>query len=143
MIRGDDGEGFPLGPVVAFRARVPSPSGTSIASPSTPNPPPPPLNVYVLNDVLSEKGWHLNALQHPPALHMCFTAQHAPVGGSGGGAAEALLADLKAAVAAARAAPGAAVAGGSAPIYGLAGATPDRGLVRDFLETYQDVLLTG
>lgn len=104
------------------------------------------VDIYHISDLLSTPkfgGWHLNALQHPPALHMCFTAQHAPVGGSGGGAAEALLADLKAAVAAARAAPGAAVAGGSAPIYGLAGATPDRGLVRDFLETYQDVLLTG
>lgn len=34
------------------------------------------LNIYALNDLLSARGWHLNALQLPPALHMCFTAQH-------------------------------------------------------------------
>ena len=35
------------------------------------------LNIYALNDLLSRRGWHLNALQGPAALHMCFTAQHA------------------------------------------------------------------
>ena len=37
------------------------------------------LNIYAVNDALSARGWHLNALQLPPALHMCFTAQHASV----------------------------------------------------------------
>ena len=35
------------------------------------------LNIYAVNDEMSARGWHLSALQMPPALHMCFTAQHA------------------------------------------------------------------
>lgn len=31
------------------------------------------LNVYALGDRMSKRGWHLNALQNPPALHMAFT----------------------------------------------------------------------
>ena len=34
------------------------------------------VNIYTINDLLSRKGWHLNALQHPAALHICFTAAH-------------------------------------------------------------------
>ena len=34
-------------------------------------------DVYKVNDLMSRKGWHLSPLQFPPALHMCFTAQHA------------------------------------------------------------------
>lgn len=33
------------------------------------------LNVYCLNDLMGARGWHLNALASPPALHFCFTAQ--------------------------------------------------------------------
>lgn len=29
-----------------------------------------------VNDLMTQRGWHLSALQHPPAVHMCFTAQH-------------------------------------------------------------------
>lgn len=25
---------------------------------------------------MSQRGWHLNALQQPAALHICFTAAH-------------------------------------------------------------------
>ncbi len=39
----------------------------------------PGINVYAINDLMSAKGWHLNALQHPAAVHMCFTAQHVDV----------------------------------------------------------------
>jgi sphinganine-1-phosphate aldolase len=113
--------GAPASSVVAFG---PSPAGRAAG-----------LNIYVLNDALSAQGWHLNALQRPPALHMCITAQHT------GGGADALLADLRAAVG--KAVGGAGKDEGTAPIYGQAGTTPDRGIIRDFLETYQDVLLTG
>ena len=37
------------------------------------------LNIYALNDLMSQRGWHLSALQLPPALHMCFTGQHASI----------------------------------------------------------------
>jgi hypothetical protein len=32
---------------------------------------------------------------------------------------------------------------GSAPIYGMSAISPDRGIIGDFLEAYQDVLLSG
>ena len=32
-----------------------------------------------VNDLMSRRGWHLSPLQHPPAVHMCFTAQHVEV----------------------------------------------------------------
>ena len=31
------------------------------------------VDPYVLGDRMSKKGWHLNALASPPALHMAFT----------------------------------------------------------------------
>lgn len=102
------------------------------------------LNIYRLNDLMTARGWHLNALQQPAALHFCFTAQHKQV-------LPTLLADLKACVAAAVAekaasangkAAAAAAEEGSAPVYGLAGVSPDRGLVADFLTLYQDAMLS-
>ena len=157
MIKGDDGDGdgLPLGPVVAFCARKEPKSSSSSSAAATPPSEEErrrPLNIYVLNDVLSEKGWHLNALQRPAALHCCFTAQHAR------GGARRLLADLGSAVRALRERERAREKEeegkgasrkkkeeeeGMAPVYGMASASPDRGLVGEFLLTFQDVLLTG
>ncbi|HYM67825.1 MAG TPA: aspartate aminotransferase family protein [Patescibacteria group bacterium] len=53
----------------------------------------PDLNVYHVNDHLIARGWRLNALQFPPALHFCVTRPNtAPE------VAEAFLDDLKDAV---------------------------------------------
>lgn len=53
----------------------------------------PELNIYHINDHLIAKGWRLNALQLPPALHFCVTRPNtAPA------VAEAFLRDLKEAV---------------------------------------------
>jgi len=53
----------------------------------------PELNIYHVNDSLIEKGWRLNALQLPPALHFCVTRPNtAP------GVAETFVADLREAV---------------------------------------------
>jgi sphinganine-1-phosphate aldolase len=53
----------------------------------------PDLNIYHVNDHLIAKGWRLNALQLPAALHFCVTRPNtAP------GVAEAFLADLRGAV---------------------------------------------
>ena len=38
------------------------------------------LNIYKVNDLMSQRGWHLNALQlFPSSVHICFTAQHTEV----------------------------------------------------------------
>ena len=56
--------GEPAMAVVGFMAAAPAQSARR-------------LDMYQLNDALGARGWHLNALQRPPALHMCFTAAHA------------------------------------------------------------------
>ena len=51
------------------------------------------LNIYHVNDHLIARGWRLNALQLPPALHFCVTRPNtAP------GVAEAFASDLREAV---------------------------------------------
>ena len=49
------------------------------------------LNIYDLADSMSAKGWHLNALQNPPAIHVAVTL---PIVS----ATERLIGDLAAAV---------------------------------------------
>jgi len=51
------------------------------------------LDIFHVNDHLIEKGWRLNALQLPPALHFCVTRPN-----TADGVAEALAADLRQAV---------------------------------------------
>lgn len=53
----------------------------------------PDLNIYHVNDRLIEKGWRLNALQHPPALHFCVTRPN-----TASGVAGAFIEDLRDAV---------------------------------------------
>lgn len=45
--------GNPLAMVVAFQSKS--------------------LNVYAISDSMSAKGWNLNALQYPSAVHICCT----------------------------------------------------------------------
>ena len=33
----------------------------------------PTIDIYLVNDALKARGWRLNALQLPPALHFCVT----------------------------------------------------------------------
>ena len=47
------------------------------------------VDVYRVNDLLRERGWRMNALQRPPALHFCVTRPNTVAG-----IAEALVADL-------------------------------------------------
>lgn len=76
-------------------ARSPSRCLFRLLPPRPPVPPPSRgLDIYRVNDLLSAKGWHLNALQHPAALHICLTAAHSS------GIVELLLRDLRDAVAA-------------------------------------------
>jgi sphinganine-1-phosphate aldolase len=65
-IEGIEVIGEPEASVVAFRASTPKKGGIQKK----------PVDVYKVNDLMSKKGWHLNALQRPPALHVCFTAAH-------------------------------------------------------------------
>ncbi|XP_039123686.1 sphingosine-1-phosphate lyase [Dioscorea cayenensis subsp. rotundata] len=88
------------------------------------------VNIFEVNDQMSSKGWHLNAMQRPDSLHICVTLQHVPV-------FEDFLRDLKESAKTVKENPG-PISGGSAPIYGAAGKMPDRGIVRDLLVEFMD-----
>nr|GMD51002.1 sphingosine-1-phosphate lyase [Ipomoea batatas] len=88
------------------------------------------VDIFEVNDVLSSKGWHLNALLRPNSIHICVTLQHASV-------AQEFVKDVKDAVQTVKQNPG-PMSGGLAPIYGAAGRIPDRVMVKDLLIDYMD-----
>ncbi|KAB5573223.1 hypothetical protein DKX38_000417 [Salix brachista] len=88
------------------------------------------LDIFEVNDIMTSKGWHLNALQRPNSIHICVTLQHAPV-------FEDYLRDLRESVRTVKENPG-PISGGLAPIYGAAGKIPDRGMVGELLVNYMD-----
>lgn len=90
------------------------------------------LDVYAISDQMSKRGWSLNGLQNPPAVHICTTLRHAQPG-----VAERFATDLAASVEAVRSSPGAQ--GAMAPIYGMAGALETRGMVDELLGRYGDL----
>ncbi|PFH55378.1 hypothetical protein XA68_18447 [Ophiocordyceps unilateralis] len=115
--------GKPLVSVVAFTARN--------------------LNIYDIADGMSTKGWHLNALQNPPAIHVAVTLPIVK-------AWERLVADLEAVVeeerekerarlAEGKTAKGKAV-GDSAALYGVAGSLPNKSVVVDLANGFLDLL---
>ena len=117
--------GNPLVSVLAFRARN--------------------LNVYDLADGMSAKGWHLNALQDPPAIHVAVTLPIVKVW-------EKLASDLEAVVEAERekervrlvegkkARGTAEKAGDAAALYGVAGSLPNKSVVVDLARGFLDLL---
>ena len=91
------------------------------------------LDIYRILDRMAQRGWNLNGLHHPPAIHICVTLPHtAP------GVADRFIADLRDAVAAVRREPHAR--GGMAPVYGMAASLPFRGVISDLLRRYLDVV---
>ncbi|CAM6091569.1 unnamed protein product [Calypogeia fissa] len=88
------------------------------------------VDVYKVNDVMTSRGWSLNALQRPASIHICVTLQHVEV-------VDEFLEDLADAVKTVRENPG-KFEDGMAPIYGAAAKMPDRGTVGDILVAYMD-----
>ena len=115
--------GEPQGSVVAFRSER--------------------LNVYEVADGMTARGWHLNALQSPPAVHVAVTLPMVP-------AIDQLIEDLVGVVAEvkerAREQGGAKgkqkgpPGGDAAALYGVAGSLPDKSIVVQLAEAYLDTL---
>ncbi|KAI1173062.1 pyridoxal phosphate-dependent transferase [Nemania sp. FL0916] len=115
--------GRPLVSVVAFTARN--------------------LNIYDLADAMSAKGWHLNALQNPPAMHIAVTMPITKVW-------ERLVADLEAVVEAEREkervravegkGPKGKATGDTAALYGVAGSLPNKAVVVDLATGFLDIM---
>ena len=92
----------------------------------------PPLKTYAIADLISQKGWHLNVLQFPPAIHIACTILTVD-------AVDDLLRDIKEAVKTHRADPSAGK-GDVAAIYGTAASVPDRTIVADVIHGFLDAL---
>ncbi|MBZ4415795.1 aminotransferase class V-fold PLP-dependent enzyme [Myxococcus sp. RHSTA-1-4] len=91
------------------------------------------VDVFKVMERMSERGWSLNGLHKPSAVHLCVTLRHTQPG-----VAEQFLEDLRAAVEHVKAHPG--EKGTMAPVYGMAASVPFRGLVSDLLKKYMDLL---
>eukprot|EP00741_Cyanophora_paradoxa_P004687 tig00000823_g4549.t1 len=91
------------------------------------------LDIFAINDVLSKRGWHLNALHKPACLHVCVTLPTTL-------SYQRLLSDLREAVREVAGAGAGASKEGMAPIYGMAASVPDRGAINDVLARYLDAL---
>ena len=89
------------------------------------------VDVYMLADRMEQHGWKLDRQQLPPCLHLMVTPAHAAV-------VEPFLADLRAAVA--ELAETKPVPEGAAAMYGMFGASPDRGVVGSFILDFMDGL---
>ncbi|MBN2153434.1 MAG: aspartate aminotransferase family protein [Candidatus Lokiarchaeota archaeon] len=86
------------------------------------------INIYAVGDELQRRGWILDRLQFPPALHLIVTPPQVKV-------VDRFIADLGECVAHAKANPGSVAEG--AALYGLLATFPDRAnlkkVVLDFL----------
>ena len=91
------------------------------------------VDVYRVLEHMARRGWSLNGLHRPAAVHLCVTLRHTRPG-----VAERFLADLRTSVAEALSQP--TDDQGLAPVYGLAATLPFRGVVRDLLKRYLDLL---
>lgn len=90
------------------------------------------LNVHEVSDQMSNRGWSLTCLQDPRGVHVSPTLRHTQAG-----VAERFVEDLQSAVEYVKANPGSEE--GTAPIYGLAAALPDRTIVHDLLKELMDI----
>ena len=100
------------------------------------------IDTYDIADELSAKGWHLNALQNPAALHVAFTVPTAA-------AVDKLTTDLIETVekqlqkAEERKRQGKSYVikrGDTAALYGVAGSMPDKSIVSRLAEGFLDTL---
>jgi glutamate/tyrosine decarboxylase-like PLP-dependent enzyme len=90
------------------------------------------LNVYQVMENMNRRGWSLNGLQRPAAVHIAVTLRHTLPG-----VADRFLTDLADSVQEVRSDPG--VSTGMAPVYGAAAALPAE-VVRQVLAGYLDLL---
>lgn len=101
------------------------------------------LDIYDIADAMSAKGWHLNSLQTPPAIHVAVTLPIVK-------AWEKLVADLEAVVEGekekervrvveGKGAKGKSL-GDSAALYGVAGSLPNKSVVEQLAGGFIDTL---
>jgi glutamate/tyrosine decarboxylase-like PLP-dependent enzyme len=90
------------------------------------------VDIFEVMARMAQRGWSLNGLHHPPAVHIALTLRHTQPG-----VPERFLEDLALVVAETRTAGGEA-ATGAAPMYGMAATFPARGAVNELMLRYID-----
>ena len=83
------------------------------------------LDIYQLGDRMDKKGWHLDRIQFPNALHMMVNPHHAEI-------VETFLEDLRETANDVVENPGESTEGDAA-IYGMVASLPDRDKVKDYI----------
>lgn len=91
------------------------------------------LSIYSVLEQMTRRGWNLNGLHRPPAIHLCLTLRHTQPG-----VRERFVDDLRAAVRHVIEHP--EEKKGMAPVYGMAATLPLKGIVGDMLGRYLDIL---
>lgn len=107
--------GDPIASVLAFNTRASSK-----------------INIYLLGDSMSKKGWHLASLQNPAALHFAFTRLSVP-------AVNELIADLIETVRELKDVENPTV-GDTAALYGVAGSISTAGIADRIIVAFLDAL---
>ncbi|MEW6231742.1 MAG: aminotransferase class V-fold PLP-dependent enzyme [Chloroflexota bacterium] len=90
------------------------------------------LNIYQVMENMRSRGWSLNGLHKPAAVHIAVTLRHTQPG-----VAERFLSDLRAAVAEAKEHPEELT--GMAPMYGMAAQLPSS-MVNEILKSCIDLM---
>jgi glutamate/tyrosine decarboxylase-like PLP-dependent enzyme len=90
------------------------------------------VNIYEVMALMAERGWSLNGLHHPPAVHLAITLRHTRPG-----VVERFLDDLADSVDEARESGGEPTTG-AAPMYGMAATFPSRAAVGELITRYID-----
>ncbi len=83
------------------------------------------IDIFHLGDVLDKKGWHLDRIQFPNALHMMVNPHHSEI-------VNTFLKDLRETVTEVVDHPGEST-DGDAAIYGMVASLPDREKVKDYI----------
>ncbi|RKF74552.1 Sphingosine-1-phosphate lyase [Golovinomyces cichoracearum] len=101
------------------------------------------LNIYNISDDMSERGWHLNSLQSPPAIHVAVTLPICNVW-------EKLVSDLEEVIEEERERERVRqvegkratikAVGDSAALYGIAGSLPNKSIVVELANGFLDTL---
>ena len=90
------------------------------------------VNIYMLNDKMEKRGWHLNPLQFPPALHMCVTMVTTKEG-----VAKQFVSDVREISADLIRNP--EEIKGAAAVYGASQAVVDRSIVKEIAWEFLDI----
>lgn len=93
-------------------------------------------NIFAIKSVMGEKGWNLNPLQKPNAIHICITYNQARQNGG-----ETFVNDLKETIEEIKLNPSKYENASDAYVYGLAYGLPDRSLISDMITGYLDICL--